>query len=104
MKQFFYSLLLVATAGSISSGIASAQCTYLAVRSGPFSSPSTWAVKTNGNGACDSATPTSGSRDNVVISGVNVTLDVPYAVGQNGSLTINTPGALVGGADLGVDD
>lgn len=100
MKQFFYSLLLVATAGSISSGIASAQCTYLAVRSGPFSSPSTWAVKTNGNGACDSATPTSGSRDNVVISGVNVTLDVPYAVGQNGSLTINNQGSLVGGADL----
>ncbi|MCI1186358.1 T9SS type A sorting domain-containing protein [Hymenobacter sp. DH14] len=101
MKQFLYLSLLAAALGSILPRAASAQCTYTAVQSGLFSAASTWAVA--GSASC-SATPASGSAAKIVISGFNVVLDVPYAIGKDGALTINGQGSLVGGTNLALGD
>ena len=103
MKQLLYSLLLVAALGSFSPRATHAQCTYKAVRSGLFSAASTWVFSGTNNGTC-SDTPLSGSAANILISGFNVVLDVPYVVGQRGSLTISSQGSLIGGSDLVVGD
>ena len=101
MKHFLYLLLLLVAGGSFQPRPASAQCTYTAVRSGLFSAASTWAVAGSGN--CRATPPTGGSV-NILISGFNVVLDVPYALGRNGTLTIAGQGSLVGGSNLAVGD
>lgn len=103
MKHILYLSLLVAAIGSILPRTASAQCTYTAVQSGLFSAASTWDIKTNGNSTC-SPTPASGSAANIVVSGFNVVLDVPYTIGQRGSMMISNQGSLVGGTNLALGD
>lgn len=109
MKQFLYSMLLIAAIGSFMPRAASAQCTYTANLSpnpqgGRFSDKDTWTVNATGNSPC-SGTPVSGS-DAIIIIGPNikVQLDVPYIVGRNGSIKIGMRGLLYGGTDLTVGD
>ncbi|GAA4049306.1 hypothetical protein GCM10022409_39860 [Hymenobacter glaciei] len=103
MKQILYLSFLFTALFIFSPRAASAQCTYTAVKSGNFSDASTWAVNTTSNGYC-APTPTSGSSVNILIPGVNVVLDVPYAVGARGSLSITSQGSLVGGTNLAIGD
>ena len=104
MKHFFYSLLLGALLGSVAPCAARAQCTYTATSGGLFSAASTWTVAPNGIGTC-STTPLSGSDAIIIISpNSNITLDVPYTVGRDGSITIASQGSLIGGTTLTVGD
>ena len=103
MKHFFYLLLLGALFSSIAPCAASVQCTYTAIQPGPFSAASTWTVTAAGAGTC-AATPLSGSDAVILISGFNVTLDTPYTVGREGTLTISGQGSLIGGTNLTIGD
>ena len=103
MKNFLYPLLLAAAFGGMLPRSATAQCTYTAVRSGLFSAASTWVAVPTRNASC-SAVPSSGSAANIQISGFGVVLDVPYTVGQGGSLLITNQGSLIGGTNLTVGD
>ncbi|MFD2720805.1 T9SS type A sorting domain-containing protein [Hymenobacter monticola] len=76
---------------------AQSQCTYRAINSGSFSSASTW------SSTCGGA-PTPGSDDIIIIEGFNVSLDVNYQVGKNGSISVLGGGSLVGGSDLRLGD
>ena len=102
MKRIYF-WFVVAALGSMLPRVANAQCTYTAVRSGLFSAASTWTAAATGQSVCG-ATPASGSAANIVISGFNVVLDVPYAVGEGGSLVISGQGSLIGGTNLALGD
>ena len=103
MKKYFTPLIISAILNGLLAFTTQAQCTYIAISDGPFSSNDTWQLSSTSNAICTKA-PTSDTDAIIIIDGYTVKLDVNYTIAKGGSISIRNSGSLIGGANLTLGD